>query len=364
MLIKSLLFERIMRKILITGINGRIGRYLNHRLKDDYEIIGIDNEDPEEVETSFDYYKIDVSSDESVKEGFDAIFQKHGCEFEAVIHLVAFYSFKGESYAPYKEITVEGTKRVVNALSSARVGLFIYTSTLLVYKPCKRTQTINEDSPLDPKWEYPKSKVETETFLKTKKDLFPIAILRIAGCYNEECQSIPISNQIKRIYEKSPKSHFYPGDLKKGAAYLHFKDLADAVAKVITHKEQLSSYEIFIMGEEITVSYQELQHTIGKLLWGKPWKTFWIPKWFAKLGAWIQVHVPFLPKPFIRPWMVDFTDDHYQLDIAKSKKLLDWQPQHSLRNALPKMIDHLKKDPLGWYKKNKLDPPDFLKKTD
>lgn len=61
--------------------------------------------------------------------------------------------------------------------------------------------------------------------------------------------------------------------------------------------------------------------------------------------------------PFIQPWMVDFADDHYALDISRAKSILGWAPKRSLRAMLPKMVATLKANPLKWYKENKLPPP-------
>lgn len=43
-----------------------------------------------------------------------------------------------------------------------------------------------------------------------------------------------------------------------------------------------------------------------------------------------------------------------------AKEVLGWEPQHSLREALPAMVAALKADPVGWYRDNKLEPPGWL----
>ena len=68
--------------------------------------------------------------------------------------------------------------------------------------------------------------------------------------------------------------------------------------------------------------------------------------------------------PFIKPWMIDRADDHYELDISRAKKLLDWEPRHSLMESLPEIISTLKEKPLTWYKENKLEPPSELEKEE
>lgn len=70
------------------------------------------------------------------------------------------------------------------------------------------------------------------------------------------------------------------------------------------------------------------------------------------MGAWTRDLVSDL---FIKPWMIDRADGHYELDIDRAKKHLDWQPEHRVMDTLPKMIESLKADPEEWYKNNNLD---------
>ena len=83
----------------------------------------------------------------------------------------------------------------------------------------------------------------------------------------------------------------------------------------------------------------------------------------AKTGAWLQGVTPLLEDPFIKPWMIDFADDHYALDVSRAKEWLDWEPRHSLRDTLPKMIDALKRNPVAWYRAHQLSPPAELEET-
>lgn len=58
----------------------------------------------------------------------------------------------------------------------------------------------------------------------------------------------------------------------------------------------------------------------------------------------------------IKPWMIENSDDHYEIDISRARNELGWQPRHSLAVTLPEMIRRLKQDPTDWYAKNKLEP--------
>jgi hypothetical protein len=59
--------------------------------------------------------------------------------------------------------------------------------------------------------------------------------------------------------------------------------------------------------------------------------------------------------------MIDAANDNIELDITRARTLLDWKPQHSLRDTLPKMVSGLKADHFVWYRENELDLPLWLK---
>jgi vitamin K epoxide reductase family protein/SPW repeat-containing protein len=93
-----------------------------------------------------------------------------------------------------------------------------------------------------------------------------------------------------------------------------------------------------------------------------------LPKLLAKAGAGLQERMEVaIPdsidkgeKPFIKPFMVDLADDHCELNIARARSLLAWEPRHSLRDTLPAIVAALKADPLSWYRRNKLTPAEWV----
>lgn len=93
-----------------------------------------------------------------------------------------------------------------------------------MYQPSSPGKKIDEDWPVDPTWNYPESKVKTEKLIHEKRGAIPVVILRLAGAYDDEGHSIPITHQIQRIYEKTLTSHFYSGDLLHGNAFIHLQD--------------------------------------------------------------------------------------------------------------------------------------------
>lgn len=92
------------------------------------------------------------------------------------------------------------------------VEQFIFSSTMLVHAPNQPGELLTEDSPIGATWAYPESKVRTEALIRAEHGKIPVAILRLAGVYDDVCHSPPLANQIQRIYERQLASHLYSGD--------------------------------------------------------------------------------------------------------------------------------------------------------
>jgi nucleoside-diphosphate-sugar epimerase len=301
-----------------------------------------------------EWVEVDITSDQSVERGLEHVHQRYGGQIASVIHLAAYYDFSGEPSPKYEEITVRGTGRLLRGLQRFHVGQFIFSSSMLVHAPCEPGEHINEDWPLDPRWDYPKSKIETERLILAERGNIPAVLLRIAGVYDDVCHSLPLALQIQRIDERRLIGHLFPGSIMHGQAFLHVEDLLQAFSLLLRRRAKLPSVLTLLLGEPETLSYDELQETLGNLLHGEKWETREIPKTLAKTEIWFEDNLPLPEKPFIKPWMIDFADDHYALDITRARTLLGWEPRRGLRSTLPKMITALKADPHGWYHEHHL----------
>ncbi len=132
---------------------------------------------------------------------------------------------------------------------------------------------------------------------------------------------------------------------------------------------ELPEEAVILIGESEAMGYDELQDEIGRLLHGDAdWSTLRVPKPAAKLGAALQESLePVIPdaidqgeKPFVRPFMVSLADDHYALDIGLARRLLGWEPRHRIRDKLPALVESLKRDPVGWYRRHGIAPPAWV----
>lgn len=334
--------------VLITGSSGYLGGAIIRKLAGKYTLVGLDRPGGHAPPAPAHKIDIDLGSDKGVREALDQVRVQFGGRIVSVIHLAAYYDVSGEPNPLYDKITVQGTHRLIEALKAFEVEQFVFASTMLVHRPTDMPdERINEKWPIDPQWAYPESKVKAEQLLREKRGEIPVVLLRIAGVYDDIGHSPFIAQQISRIYEHRLTARFYPGMLCANQSFVHLEDLTEAVAGLIDRRRDLPTELPLLVGEPEALGYEEVQDIIGCALHGEEWTTIRIPQPIAKAGVWLQEEV-LGEDSFIKPWMVAASNDHYILDIARARSLLDWQPRHSLRETLPKMVEALKRDPTGW----------------
>lgn len=348
--------------VVVTGGSGLIGAPLVRRLAERYRVAVLDvAELPKELSavSHVDWLACDLTDEGDVSAAFDAIHTRYGDRIAAVVHLAAHYDFSGEPSPLYDALTVQGTRRLLRALAGFdRVERFIFASSLLVMRPVELGQTIDEASPTEADWDYPKSKLAAEEAIRIERGGLPVAIARLAGVYDADGHSPPLVHQIARIYERSLESHLFPGDVDHGQSFIHLRDAVDSLERLVEKRREYGDYEVFLLGEREVLSYGELQNMIGEIIYGKAWSTVRIPKFVAKAGAWAKDKLASEgDRPFIKPWMIDIADAHYPVDIKKTKHWLGWEPKHLLRETLPVIVRSLLADPDRWYRVNGLPVP-------
>lgn len=352
--------------VLITGITGFLGQALSKALAPHYRVVGLDRDSDPSLFP--DFIDLDLTSGSAVEKAVDEVRRHHGMRVASVVHLAGYYDFTGEPNPLYEKVNVQGTRNLLRALQRLEVEQFIYASTMLVHAPTDPGVPITEDWPLQPKWAYPQSKLETEQVVISEHGAIPYVLTRIAGVYTDSVLPPTLAHQIQRIYERQFTSRFFAGEISHGQSFIHIDDLIEAIMRMIRRRRQLPPELKLLIGEPLTMGYEALQNEIGYLIHGETWPTETLPKLLAKTGAGLQEQMEIaIPdsidkgeKPFIKPFMVDLADDHYELDISRARDLLDWEPRHLLRDALPAIVASLKADPLKWYKRNKLTPAEWV----
>ncbi|HEX6260534.1 MAG TPA: NAD(P)-dependent oxidoreductase, partial [Woeseiaceae bacterium] len=270
--------------VLVTGVAGGIGSRVAKTLEDEFCVLGMDL-DHELDEHNF---AVDLRSDQSVSSALRAIRERFGSRLACVVHLAAYFDFSGEDNPLYKEVNVDGTRRLLEGLQDFQVEHFLYSSTMLVHKPTRPGIPITEDSPLGPAWQYPLSKLRTEETIEQHHGAIPYTLLRIAGVYDNDCNVPTLAHQIQRIYERRLQGHLFAGDPATGQSFVHRDDVIDAICRAIRYRARLRDTPALLIGEPTVMSYEELQNVLARLIHGENWLTRVIPKPLAKLGAWLQ----------------------------------------------------------------------------
>lgn len=339
--------------VIITGSSGFIGSALVRHLSARYQVIGFDRDLPPHPPAEAECICIDLTDDASVEAAFQRVRVAYGTRIASVIHLAGYFDLTGEPNSKYEEVTVKGTERLLGALQAFEAQQFVFVSTMLIHASTTPGVPIDEESPLDASLPYRESKIRTEQLIREQRGAIPAVYLRPAGIYDDGGHSAFLAQQIARINERRLSSHVYPGSLATGQPSLHLDDLLDAVERVIDRRAALPPDLPVLLGEIDAMSYDDLQRALGRLIHDEAWETHSIPKAAAKAGAWAQNTV-LDEDTFIRPWMVDISDDHYTLDLTRARQLLDWSPRRSLRESLPAIVRGLKDDPYVWYRANGL----------
>ena len=188
--------------VLITGSSGFIGSALINKFAGQFSLVGFDRMASHAPPPAAECVCIDLTSEQGVKGAFERIRIAYGNRIASVIHLAAYYDLSGKPSPLYEEITVRGIERLLQHLQEFQVEQFIFTSTMLVHAPVELGQRISEDSPIDPRWPYPLSKVETEALIRKQHGDIPVVLFRLAGVYDDKGRNAFLSQQIARIYER------------------------------------------------------------------------------------------------------------------------------------------------------------------
>lgn len=352
--------------VIVTGASGNLGRAICKALQDRYRVVGLDrNADDASIPT----FATDFSNAAAVELAMHKFRERFGTHIASVVHLAAYFDQTGSDHPLYEAVNVEGTRHLLRALQEFDVEQFVYASTLLVHAPCKPGERITEDQPFDPAYAYPQSKLAAERVVEQECGRIPYVTLRLAGVYDRDHLIPTLAQQIARIHQPDLQGYFYAGSPLTGQSMLHKADLADAVDRVVDRRATLPPDAVVLLGEPDPLSYDALQDEIGHLVHGvEDWPTLRVPKSLAAAGVWgLERLEPLVPdaidrgeKPFIRPYMAMMGDHHYALDIWRAKTLLGWEPRHRLKDELPEIVAALRQDPVGWYTRHGITPPDWL----
>jgi nucleoside-diphosphate-sugar epimerase len=182
--------------VLVTGAAGDLGTVLAGALAHTYTVVGLDRPD---TRADIPIIAVDLASDDEVRRAIGQFRERYGSRVASVIHLAAYFDFTGEKHRLYREVNVEGTRRLLAALRGFEVEQFVYAGTMLVHAPASPGERIDESRPIGPKWAYPASKAAAEDVIRREHGDIPVVLLHLAGVYDERSCVPTLAHQIARI---------------------------------------------------------------------------------------------------------------------------------------------------------------------
>jgi Nucleoside-diphosphate-sugar epimerases len=295
-------------KVLITGINGFIGRALSEKLTtfSNIEVFGLSKSENENSKITF--FKTDVLNNEKV----NAIFQENS--FDVVCHLAALTAHSDIVDNKYKslDINLNGTRNLLEAFNKYCVNAtFIYTSTGKVYGKTNE-MPITEKAIANPTNILGKSKYIAERmidFYAVPYNKYIITrIFNVFGGSQKKNFIVPtIIDQIKTAGKLTL------GNIDDKRDYLYIDDVIDALTGCILKKENFEAFNYVNIGSGIPLSVRdiirEFENVLGKSIYVEQDKG----------------RMRFDETP------VEFCDN------TKLHSTVGWMPKYTLHNAIEKI---------------------------
>lgn len=239
-----------MKKVLITGITGNVGREIAHSLKGKYSILGTTRNTV--FESPFKTITCDLSNESQVNQ----LLNDHS-DIEYIIHCAALAHNKGNdlSEKAFTKNNFIPTKNLTNAANSLKhFKSFIYISSISVYGEQMNKTIYLETDECFPESPYAKTKFESEQYLNQNAK-FHYTALRLAPVYSETF----LLNIDRRIRIRDV--NYIVGNGKAKLSMCSMK----TILKVINHEleKKKVTNEIYNVADKVPLTYRFLKQTYG-----------------------------------------------------------------------------------------------------
>lgn len=325
-------------KILITGSNGLIGSYLvDEAIKNGMAVYsgvrkGSNHESLKSKDTTITYM------DFNDRVGLIELLKAH--EFDYIIHNAGIT--KSPDTSQFYEVNVKLLISLCNAIEESGVSLkkFVFISSLAAFGPADDlpNHMVTEDTIPNPVTAYGKSKLEAETFLKSRINL-PYIIIRPTAVYG------PKDKEFLNVYQMIDNGvNLQPGLDRQFITLIYTKDLAAIIIKAALSEYSKTAY--FITDGNL-YSSDQFVNVIKKTL-KKSTINIRVPLFLVKIITFFTENISRLSGNYSilnTDKVSELEARYWNCDASKFKKELGYEIQYNLEEAI--------KESVIWYRQNK-----------
>ena len=316
-----------MKKVLITGATGFVGKALCERLiRDKYQVVAAIRKSSNLNALSIEICNIsvdDISVNTDWKVGLKDV--------KSVVHLAARVHVMNDTVSDplyeFRKTNFEGTMQLAKGCVKAGVKRFVYLSTIKVHgEESFHGQPFTEnDTTTQIKDPYGISKQETESALLdlSKKSGMEVVIIRPPLVYGPGVKA-NFFNMMKWLYRGVPLPF---GSIKNKRSLIGLDNLVDLIVTCMEHPS--AANQIFLASDGEDLSTTELLKRVSAAM-NKSSRLLPVPQ---KL---IEFSLKFIGKDDLSRRLCG----SLQVDISKARKLLNWSPSTSVDHGIEMTVQH------------------------
>lgn len=291
-------------KILITGINGFVGKILEEALiKKNHEVFGLDI-----ITSQQNHFTIDITDENALT----LLINKIQPEF--IIHLAAISRVDYNNPSTIYNVNIDGTLSLLNACVKLIIKpKFLYISSSQVYgKGHENLSKINEFSQIKPVNHYGASKAACENIVMAFNNEHRLPVV-IARPFNHTGKSQQLNFVIPKIVN-AYKNKFSSIDLGNVEVLRDISDVRDVVNAYVLLIENFKDGEIYNISSDKGIKVIEIFELLKKLTCHD-----------MKLN---------ISKEFVR-----FNDINFSIgNSEKIRNNIGWNPQYTIDETLGWML--------------------------
>jgi len=260
---------------------------------------------------------------------------------DAVLHVAAVFRTAGHPDRHYRDVNVEGTRRLLEAAVAAGVRRFVHTSTVGIYGDVRRPPA-DETAPPAPSDVYQETKAEADALALSfqRERGLPVAVVRPGAIYG------PGEQRLLKLFRAIARGRY--AIVGSGRPFYHPVYVDDLVAGMLLALERPEAVgEGFILAGPRYVSQRELAEVIARATGGRvlPFRLPAAPlQWAGSLCE--ALCVPLGVEPPIHRRRVDFWTKSRAFSIDKARRLLGYAPRVDLEEGVARTVASYRE--LGW----------------